>query len=344
VAFTTKLHKLVSPLLHGSGIYHRHWKRRAGHGPFTVVLIYHRVVPDDAPLDGRFGIEKGISAAVFEAQLRFMLKRFLPIRLAEVLEPSSGMHFAVSLDDGYEDNFQVAAPILRRLGVPATFYVVSDFVGTDRLFWWEQLAELVRSTPLRRIDLTETLPDLVATGQLEPILTFDGEAPRQAAYEHLSAAIRNDAFENLPVHMSRLTEAFEVTPRQEGRAYGLMNWQQLRDLIAQGHEIGGHTASHCNVVGLGAEALQREVIASHTTLQNQLDSPVRSFAYPYGNFERDSAAFGEALAATGCRLAFTSERGVVNSHSNALQLPRACLNRRYPFACAFNVQQALLGK
>lgn len=336
------LHKLISPLLYGSGVYEWLWQRRACKRSFTIVLVYHRVVEDGTPVGRRFGIERGIPAGVFEAQLRFMIKHFVPIRAAQVLEPApASLRFAVTLDDGYEDNFRVAAPILRRLGVPATFYVVSDFVGSGRLFWWEQLAQMLRETRLLRLDVQATLPDLVGCEDLAPSFPLHSDALREHAYERLSAAIRGDRHEALPRHLARLSGAVEVEPRAEGREYGLMDWRQLQELVRQGHDIGGHTATHRNVVGLDKEALQREVVSSLAAIERRLSAPVLSFAYPYGHFERVCNPVAEALAGTGCRVAFTGAKGVVQSQSNAFELPRACLNRRFPFACAYNVQDSL---
>lgn len=336
------LHKLASPVLYGSGVYRRLWSRNARKRPFTLVLAYHRVVADGTAAGGRFGIERGVSAGVFEAQIRFMLKHFVPIRAAQALDPPSArLHFAVTLDDGYEDNFRVAAPILRRLGIPATFYVVSDFVGTDRLFWWEQLAAMMRATPVPRLDVQATLPELEGGGRLPAVFMLHTDTLREQAYEHLCKVIRADAHEALPRHLARLSAALEVKPREEGRDYGLMNWAQLRELVSQGHEIGGHTATHCNVVGLDEDMLQREILSSLASIEGRLDTPVLSFAYPYGHFDRARNAAGKALANAGCSVAFTSEKGVVHGQCNAFELPRGVLNRRFGFACAYNVQDTL---
>jgi peptidoglycan/xylan/chitin deacetylase (PgdA/CDA1 family) len=318
------------------------WRRRADERPFTLVLTYHRVVPDNAALDGRYGIERGVRASVFEAQLRFMLKQFLPIKASQVLEPaSSPLRFAVTLDDGYEDNFQVALPVLRRLGIPATFYVVSDFVGTDRLFWWEKLATMVRTTSVSAIDIKAALPELAGAERLPETLPIHTDALRGEAYERLSRAIRADAHAALPRHLARLSAALNVDPCEEGREYALMNWSQLRKLVAEGHEIGGHTATHSNVVGLDEAMLQRELGSSIADLERELGAPVLSFAYPYGLYDRVRNVAGEVLARTNCRVAFTAEKGVVQGQASAYELPRACLNRRYGFACAFNVQDML---
>ena len=77
-----------------------------------------------------------------------MLRYFKPVKPSEAFldENTPGLRFAVTFDDGLEDNYKVAAPILARLGVPAAFYVVSDYVGTDKTFWWKTLAFIFRAT------------------------------------------------------------------------------------------------------------------------------------------------------------------------------------------------------
>lgn len=336
------LHKFVSPVLHGSGIYYRLWRRRAHRRSFTAVLAYHRVVAGKDLRAGAFSIERGISADVFEAQLRFMLRYFAPVRASRVLEPApSPLCFAVTLDDGYEDNFRVAAPILNRLGVPATFYVVSEFVGSDRLFWWEQLAHVIRETRLPRLDVRAVSPVLVDEGGVAPSLSLQNHAQREHAYERLSAAIRGGRHEAVSLHLQRLSDALEVRAREEGREYGLMSWHQLKGLAAQGHDIGGHTATHPNVVGLDRDTLRHELVSSVRAIEEHTEVPVQTFAYPYGHFDRVHNVAGDILAETGCRTAFVGTKGVVEPGSNAFELPRTCLNRRYPFACAYNIQDTL---
>ena len=212
------LHKLASPLLYSSGSYTRAWRRQAAKRPLALVLVYHRVVADHAAANGHYGIERGVSAEVFEAQLRFMLKHFVPVQASAVLdETSTPLRFAVTLDDGYEDNYRVAAPILQKLGICATFFVVSGYVGTDRIFWWEQLAAMMRSTTVLQLDTQAVLPELVRPEGLPPVLPLQTDPLREQAYERLCRAIRTDAHAALPGHLERLSVALGVKPREEGR-------------------------------------------------------------------------------------------------------------------------------
>jgi peptidoglycan/xylan/chitin deacetylase (PgdA/CDA1 family) len=125
----------------------------------VLILEYHSV--NDRRADAL-----SVSSAAFEAQLRWLLARgWTPVRLAAAaggparsagrLRPfnrggTAGMRraFAVTFDDGYRDNFEVAWPILSRLGVPATIFLVADLVDSDRPFPWDAATDGAESRAL----------------------------------------------------------------------------------------------------------------------------------------------------------------------------------------------------
>jgi peptidoglycan/xylan/chitin deacetylase (PgdA/CDA1 family) len=336
------LHKFASPFLYKSGLYQQLWRVRSRNKPFSFVVIYHRIVADNPASGDRFEIEKGISATDFEQQMCFLLRHFTPVSASRIQSSlSKEIQFAVTLDDGYEDNYLVAAPILKKLGIPATFYVVSDFVGTDRLFWWEQVAELMRRNNKPELDMQAVIPGLYQTDGLTNVFPLRSHDERDYAYEQLCAHIRKGPHVDIPLHIKHLADYFDVPVREQGRHYGLMNWQQLNDLVRQGFEIGGHSASHCNVVGADETLLQRELVASVNIIEARIDAPVESFAYPYGMFEASSKVVTSMLDSTNCKAAFTTVQGVVSAGLPAYELPRTQLNRSYHFACAFNLQDTL---
>ena len=167
------------------------------------------------------------------------------------------------------------------------------------------------------------------------------DTERGQAYEQLCAGIRQGRHADIPLKLQRAAEFLDVPVREQGRDYALMNWEQLNDLVRQGFEIGGHTATHCNVVDADKALLHRELIESLDHLEAKLDAPVESFAYPYGLFDASSKVVANLLERTNCKVAFTVDQGVVSAGSPAYELPRTRLNRPYHFACAFNIQDTL---
>lgn len=81
----------------------------------------------------------------------------------------------------------------------------------------------------------------------------------------------------------------------------ILDWAQAGELLGAGWEIGSHTVSHPNLARLDAIALERELNVSRSELEQRLQRPVRSLAYPYGRFNsrvRDAAARHYAYACT----------------------------------------------
>jgi peptidoglycan/xylan/chitin deacetylase (PgdA/CDA1 family) len=102
-----------------------------------IIVTFHRV-RDDIPEDGLT-----CSSARFEKFCEFFRAHFKVISLAEQVAGCSaardmGGTLSITFDDGYRDNFEVAAPILRKLGLPATFFVTTGFIGTPTVVPWDR--------------------------------------------------------------------------------------------------------------------------------------------------------------------------------------------------------------
>jgi peptidoglycan/xylan/chitin deacetylase (PgdA/CDA1 family) len=103
-----------------------------------VVVAFHRV--NDHVEDGE-GLTCGID--MFEQYCRFFARffRVLPLRAlvekAEHNRPTRGA-LAITFDDGYRDNYEHAAPLLKSFNLPATFFVTTKFIGTDFVPWWDR--------------------------------------------------------------------------------------------------------------------------------------------------------------------------------------------------------------
>lgn len=106
-------------------------------GDAAVVVAFHRIQDTPDP--------RGLTTSVgmFERHCRFFARHFRVISLPELvdrLERGVTVHrtLAITFDDGYRDNFDNAAPVLEELKLPATFFVVTRWMGTDVLPWWDR--------------------------------------------------------------------------------------------------------------------------------------------------------------------------------------------------------------
>jgi peptidoglycan/xylan/chitin deacetylase (PgdA/CDA1 family) len=102
-----------------------------------VVVVFHRVQ------DGEDHGGLSISRDMFERHCRFFKRHFQVVPLANlVTELEQGRSvdrlLSITFDDGYRDNFVNARPVLEALSLPATFFVVSQWIGSDAWPWWDR--------------------------------------------------------------------------------------------------------------------------------------------------------------------------------------------------------------
>jgi peptidoglycan/xylan/chitin deacetylase (PgdA/CDA1 family) len=103
----------------------------------AVIVTFHRVLDTEQPE----GLTVGVG--LFEEYCRFFKRHFNVVSLANLVDKlEEGGHLnrelAITFDDGYRDNFEYAAPVLEKLGLPATFFIVTQWIGTDVVPWWDR--------------------------------------------------------------------------------------------------------------------------------------------------------------------------------------------------------------
>jgi peptidoglycan/xylan/chitin deacetylase (PgdA/CDA1 family) len=106
-------------------------------GDAAVIVAFHRI--QDTP--DAYGLTT--SASMLARHCRFFRRHFRVIALRELVDRlergvTVDRTLAITFDDGYRDNFENAAPVLERLKLPATFFVVTRWMGTDVVPWWDR--------------------------------------------------------------------------------------------------------------------------------------------------------------------------------------------------------------
>lgn len=264
---------------------------RWARGP--VVLLYHRIAEER---HDPFGL--CVSPANFAAQLDLLAADHEPVSLGELVArvragEATRREVAITFDDGYVDNLEVALPLLQRRGIPATFFISSGQVLSGRGFWWDDLAAALLRNP-------EPVSPHLAFHELHDRLVAMAPAERDAALAAILEA-SPDALEAKP-------------PRRPLTA------SEVRAIAADSRmEIGAHSVHHAMLTALGAQERRAEIRQSRADLEAMAGRPVRAFAYPYGYF--DDATVGEARD-QGIEFACTCVPRRVRRTDDPLRLPR----------------------
>ncbi len=276
------------------------------------ILIFHRVLARSDPL-----MPDEVDAQRFDRICGWLRDWFdvLPLdlaaqRLSEGTLPARAL--AITFDDGYEDNFSVALPILRRHGLAATFFVATGFLDGGCM-WNDRIVEAVRRS-------TRGVLDLGQMGHAEfgvhPIA--DNAGQRRAIAAILPRAKYLEPAQRLQFS-HRLAELAQV----QSPSGLMMTSQQVQQLHRSGMQIGAHTVGHPILARLSHADAQREIGDSKRQLEAITGAPVTLFAYPNGRRGDDYDDATVALVReAGFEAAVSTDWGAASRGSKRFELPR----------------------
>ncbi|HXF46700.1 MAG TPA: polysaccharide deacetylase family protein [Burkholderiaceae bacterium] len=216
---------------------------------------------------------------------------------------------SITFDDGYADNEEVAAPILRRLGLHATFFVATGFLDGGNM-WNDRVIEAVRACNAQRLDL-----GFLALG----IASLDSMAARRATIDRILARIKHEE----PAQRQAFVERIEEACGTALQAALMMRAEQVARLAASGMDIGAHTVTHPILARLSLAQAREEIESSKAALESIVGRRVALFAYPNGVPQQDyRAEHVELVRTAGFDAAVCTAWGVARPGADPFQLPR----------------------
>lgn len=261
------------------------------------ILAYHRVLSGFDPDAFEFDLDLvSASAEGFREQMVLLRRRFQPMRLGDVVaaitsgESLPANAVVVTFDDGYDDNYRVAYPILRELGVPATFFVSTGHIDSGLPYDYDWLVHMLLATAQPRI----TIPELA----------MDMPAPptRSGRRSLVGYTLRRLKMLDSPAQtalIARLADDWRMPREQSHPDCQPMGWQQVREMHASGFEIGSHGVHHRMLSTLPQADLEYELRESKAVLERELGAPVSLVAYPVGGYSAFDDRVIDATAAAG---------------------------------------------
>lgn len=270
--------------------------------PDLRILAYHRVVEHIDAERFRFDPELlSADAAGFRAQMQHVRRHYAPLGLAQamaLLDAGAALPpgaLVVTFDDGYDDNYRLAFPILRELGVPATFFVSTGYIDSGLPYHYDWFVHVLCAATVATI----ALPELGHAGALPAAL----RERRQLARELISRlkALDDDAQIRVIDGLARACGMPRTEPAADCRP---MTWDQLREMDQGGMEIGSHGVGHRMLAKLDDAELEAEIVGSRDAIGRALGAPARVISYPVGGSdawdERVVAAARAAGYVAGC--------------------------------------------
>jgi len=273
--------------------------------PTGSIITYHHVADHDPayPYDPDVA---DATPAQFRWQMEALAKYCTPIGIDELLRAIDGAPLPrnpvmVTFDDGYLSCHDVALPILRAVGIRATFFIATQYVSQRRLYWWERVALIVQQATKSG---TVTYPSRLDLVPHEP-------STRKKINDLIKDAKNLDLDRFLDECAVALGVPWSREIEAEYAAGLIMTWDHVRALSRAGMDIESHSRTHRVLQTLDDAGLASELLGSREDLEAQLGRPVRAIAYPVGRrLGHGTERIREAIEAAGYRIGLTNASGV----------------------------------
>jgi peptidoglycan/xylan/chitin deacetylase (PgdA/CDA1 family) len=237
-----------------------------------VILLYHGIPKDS---DGNFAID----GAAFEQQIIFLKQHFKIVpadRLWDRREAHENIRVMLTFDDSFRNHAEVAAPILRKHDVPATFFICSRHSISGKYLWFSYLRALEKHFPddslCFRSDRFNMSPD-----------------QRNASLRRLS-----DLLLGLKPHPSAMYQAIEtelprlesfVSPEHLADSYAGMTAEQVSQLAKDSlFSFGVHTVDHPLLTKCDPDEVYRQILGNKTWIERATNRRCDFIAYPEGAY------------------------------------------------------------
>lgn len=294
----SRLYHRAVQLLSQSGFGHLARCLRPGE---PCILTFHGLRADDDP--GLIDTDLHTPVSIFREICGHLARSYRVMPLSGIIRrlerrlPLPDGTVAITFDDGYASNHDLAFPVLREFDLPATIFVTSGFVDRTENLWFHRLEYA-----------------FAKTGQ-------GGDAFGKAARE-----IKSLPQEQIGAALDRIESELGTDYAAEANKPAIfqpLTWAQIREMHDSGViEFGGHTHRHLIVGRCTTETAREEIQLSHRRLADELGTVPTLFAYPNGQPGDYTAESAALLREAGYTSAVTMSPGFVSAACDRFAIPR----------------------
>jgi peptidoglycan/xylan/chitin deacetylase (PgdA/CDA1 family) len=299
--------------------------------PWLTVLTYHQF----PARGGRELFDEGVvdvTPEEFDRQIGQVKKHFNVVGVDDLCAFAAGRPLprnpvAIAFDDGYLGNYETALPILQKHDCKAMFFIATAFITERRIYWWDRIAYVMKTSSRREIVLEYPVP-----------LRLDLAEPRHTAIRSVLRLVKTHPCLDMNRFLEELSGAAGVPWSAEmDRQFSerlLMTWDHVRALRKAGMDVQSHTRTHRVLQTLTPTELTDELEGSRADLARELGEPARALAYPVGNPLAAVSPVRRALEKSGYEIGFTNGTGPtpLRKPVDPFNIRRQTIERNFPHA------------
>lgn len=253
-------------------------------GSSIRIVVYHRILPDFDPLQFPFDRELvDATTGELDRELAYLKHNYNIVSFGDVIAHlDTGVKLPerpllITFDDGYQDNYLHAFPLLRAHRVPAMLFLSTAYIDGETTFWYDWLAFVLRHLDRDSISFgTEKLTFRLSDRPVKRTRVF------RAIMKYLASVDNAERLEILDEINRKYGYVYE---RQDEKVKAMskpLSWQQVIEMSRSGVDIGSHTMTHPFLSRLGRQELRDELAGSKRAIEEKTGRQVSVVAYPNG--------------------------------------------------------------
>lgn len=286
-----------------------------------IILMYHRIF-DIQNHEIDIDVDYLIIPEEFKRQIEYISRNYNIISFDNFIEyyenktklPKNSI--IITIDDGYKDCYTNVYPTLKKYKVPAMFFIATDYIDSQELYWWDKVAYGINNTDL----LSFSVPELGA-------YTLENPVKRPKVKREICKKLRRVSEENKNRIVSELLHILKVEFDSINKDL-FLTWEEIKEMGENGMDFGAHTCSHAILTKVPYEQAEYEIMESKRVIESQINKKVNFFSYPSGTINDFNDKIKEFLNRNGLMAAVSTIYGInrLNRETDLYSLKRIDIN------------------
>lgn len=262
----------------------RHQSPQSG----SRILVYHGIdLADSRRYNTKFISQKRLSAHIEQFK-----KYFKIVPLEEIFQGKACSEFklALSFDDGYENNLKYALPVLRHHGVPAT-YCITGVTDTEDPILWADYLDIIARESGRQLTIDGIT---YKSKKIRPWGFYSYVDPSGLHLKSKALASGQQFKQKLMAELRTCMNLAQLAPYQD--YWCQLKRHQIEQLSQHSYiNIVSHGYHHDSLANISFESACTDMLKSKLFLENIIQKPIDSFAYPDGSYTNKLVQHGKSI-------------------------------------------------
>lgn len=253
-------------------------KNRRNHS--ALILIYHRIIDQkDRILYKSYSVHHLLKD--FEKEMAYLKKTYKIISLNDLVSKIKenraldAPSIVITFDDGYQDNYRLAYPILKKYSIPATIFLTTSLIGTKNRTWLDEIEYALINSKAEYFKLSELFGN-----EIFNISTMEEKRKVNNMISSALKAVNNNKRLEL---LRELYTKLEVKPERDNYQERLMlNWNEIEEMRHDNISFEPHSHTHPILSKMPVEEAKKEILISKSIIEDKIKTECRHFAFPNG--------------------------------------------------------------